>query len=204
MSGTSGLRVRVHATDPLRRRGLAVLLEAAGHVLTDETPDVELCDRNQGSGPLPKEAEAPVVALSASPITGAVAGVLAPNATGPQLDAALRAVYAGLLVRSVSMPDVRGFAPADDMPLLTPREREILGLIGEGLSNKAMARRLGISVHTGQVPHGGTFHQAGCDQPRRSGNKRPAWRSDRALGSAGIIVQAGPADRNGQGGGLAE
>jgi two-component system, NarL family, nitrate/nitrite response regulator NarL len=34
------------------------------------------------------------------------------------------------------------------MPLLTPREREILGLIGEGLSNKAMARRLGISVHT--------------------------------------------------------
>ncbi len=29
-----------------------------------------------------------------------------------------------------------------------PREREILGLIGEGLSNKAMARRLGISVHT--------------------------------------------------------
>ena len=31
---------------------------------------------------------------------------------------------------------------------LTPREREILGLISEGLSNKAMARRLGISVHT--------------------------------------------------------
>jgi len=31
---------------------------------------------------------------------------------------------------------------------LTPREREILGLIGQGLSNKAMARRLGISVHT--------------------------------------------------------
>ncbi len=42
----------------------------------------------------------------------------------------------------------RGFAAADDAPLLTPREREILGLLGEGLSNKAMARRLGISVHT--------------------------------------------------------
>ena len=45
-------------------------------------------------------------------------------------------------------PEPRGFAPAEDMPLLTPREREILGLVAEGLSNKAMARLLNISVHT--------------------------------------------------------
>jgi DNA-binding CsgD family transcriptional regulator len=73
---------------------------------------------------------------------------LPPDATAEQLDAALRAVVAGLLVRYPAAPESRGFAPAYDMPLLTPREREILGLIGEGLSNKAMARRLGISVHT--------------------------------------------------------
>jgi two-component system, NarL family, nitrate/nitrite response regulator NarL len=148
MSGAGGLRVRVHTTDPVRRRGLAVMLEAAGHVLTDETPDVELCDMDQASSPLPKEAEAPVVALTTGSPAGAPAGVLAPDATAEQLDAALRAVFAGLLVRSSAAPEIRGFAPADDMPLLTPREREILGLIGEGLSNKAMARRLGISVHT--------------------------------------------------------
>jgi DNA-binding NarL/FixJ family response regulator len=124
------------------------MLEAAGHTLTDETPDVELCDMDRASAPLPKEAEAPVVALTTGSPAGAPAGVLAPDVAGEQLDAALRAVFAGLLVRSTTAPEVRGFAPAEDMPLLTPREREILGLIGEGLSNKAMARRLGISVHT--------------------------------------------------------
>ena len=148
MSGAGGLRVRVHATDQVRRRGLAAMLETAGHVLTDETPDVELCDMERASSPLPKEAEAPVVALTTGSPAGAPAGVLAPDATAEQLDAALRAVVAGLLVRSTTVPEIREFAPADDVPLLTPREREILGLIGEGLSNKAMARRLGISVHT--------------------------------------------------------
>ena len=145
---STGLRVRVHATDPVRRRGLTAMLEAAGHVLTEDTPDVELCDMDRTSSPLPKEAEAPVVALATGSPAGAPAGALAPDATAEQLDAALRAVFAGLLVRSTAAPEARGFAPAEDMPLLTPREREILGLIGEGLSNKAMARRLGISVHT--------------------------------------------------------
>lgn len=31
---------------------------------------------------------------------------------------------------------------------LTPRESEVLALLAEGASNKAIARRLGISVHT--------------------------------------------------------
>jgi DNA-binding CsgD family transcriptional regulator len=31
---------------------------------------------------------------------------------------------------------------------LTPRERDVLLLMAEGVSNKAIARRLGISVHT--------------------------------------------------------
>jgi len=33
-------------------------------------------------------------------------------------------------------------------PGLTPREAEVLALLAEGASNKAIARRLGISVHT--------------------------------------------------------
>ncbi len=39
-------------------------------------------------------------------------------------------------------------APTDGDVLLTPRELEVLTLLAEGMSNKAIARRLGISVHT--------------------------------------------------------
>jgi DNA-binding CsgD family transcriptional regulator len=39
-------------------------------------------------------------------------------------------------------------ASADGDVVLTPRELEVLTLLAEGMSNKAIARRLGISVHT--------------------------------------------------------
>jgi DNA-binding CsgD family transcriptional regulator len=39
-------------------------------------------------------------------------------------------------------------APTDDDVQLTPRELEALILLAKGMSNKAIARRLGISVHT--------------------------------------------------------
>ena len=41
-------------------------------------------------------------------------------------------------------------APAanDSAGELTPRERDVLALMAEGASNKAIARQLGISVHT--------------------------------------------------------
>ena len=39
-------------------------------------------------------------------------------------------------------------AGAEPFELLTPREREVLELLGEGLSNRQIAERLGISEHT--------------------------------------------------------
>jgi two-component system nitrate/nitrite response regulator NarL len=142
------LRIRLHSNNPLRRHVLAAMLQAAGHHLTDDTPDIELCDLDRPATKLPKESEAPVLALTDTPPQGAPAGILPRDPTQDQLDAALRAVFAGLLVRPHATPLPTGFAAADDTPLLTPREREILGLVGNGLSNKAVARRLGISVHT--------------------------------------------------------
>jgi DNA-binding CsgD family transcriptional regulator len=39
-------------------------------------------------------------------------------------------------------------APTGPDGALTPREREVLGHLAEGVSNKTIARRLGISIHT--------------------------------------------------------
>jgi DNA-binding CsgD family transcriptional regulator len=143
---TTPLRVRLHAADPVRRRGLAAMVQAAGHLESEDAPDVILCD----GGAAPAETEAPVVALvAAAPRGPQPAGLLEPGVTPAQLDLALRAVAAGLQVRSPGLDaPSEGFGSAEDTPPLTPREAEILALVGQGLSNKAVARRLGISVHT--------------------------------------------------------
>jgi DNA-binding NarL/FixJ family response regulator len=44
---------------------------------------------------------------------------------------------------------------------LTPREREVLGLVREGLANKQIARRLGISERTVKAHLGSTFQRIG-------------------------------------------
>ena len=70
--------------------------------------------------------------------------------------AALLANVPGLrLVRGNESADVALVPPttivsvsADGDVPVTPRELEVLTLLAEGMSNKAIARRLGISVHT--------------------------------------------------------
>jgi DNA-binding CsgD family transcriptional regulator len=46
------------------------------------------------------------------------------------------------------VPSTAESASAEGDVPLTPRELEVLSLLAEGMSNKAIARRLGISVHT--------------------------------------------------------
>ena len=114
MTDPGGLRVRIHATDEVRRRGLTAMLQGAGHAVTNDTPDVELCD---GGGSLPRESEAPVVALTTlARVSGAPAGMLAPDATAEQLDLALRAVAAGLIVRSTGVQEGTRLRPGRRCP----------------------------------------------------------------------------------------
>jgi DNA-binding NarL/FixJ family response regulator len=142
------LRVRLIASDPIRRHGLTAVLAEAGHTVVSDSPDVVLCDQEPGSTVAPPETEAPVVALTDRTPTDQPAGVLPRNVSAVQLDLALRAVAGGLLVRAPWPKASAGFAAASEESPLTPRETEILTLIGQGMSNKAIARHLGISVHT--------------------------------------------------------
>jgi len=79
-------------------------------------------------------------------------GALSRNADGDRLAAALRAVALGLVVLddTFAADALRG-APATPQELpesLTPRELEVLQLLAQGLPNKLIAQRLGISDHT--------------------------------------------------------
>ena len=142
------MRVRLHVADAVRRQELTALLESSGHVPADDAPDVVLCDLAPGVA-VPGEAEAPVIVLTGRvPPGDPPAGILGREVSARQLDLAVRAVAAGLLVRVPGLPVAGGFGAAEEAPPLTPRETEILTLVGEGMSNKAVARRLGISVHT--------------------------------------------------------
>ncbi|HEX2509819.1 MAG TPA: helix-turn-helix transcriptional regulator [Microvirga sp.] len=83
---------------------------------------------------------------------------LALDISDPALADRLTAVLADLpavrLVEPGEMPDAVLVLPpgessqANPDVLLTPRETEVLNIMAEGASNKEIARRLGISVHT--------------------------------------------------------
>jgi two-component system nitrate/nitrite response regulator NarL len=143
-------RLALRASDPLRQRQLSRALgpvdEAAAEVL--------VIDLAAGEA-LPPHAAAfdgALLILTDDPALAAdrtLAGVLPRTAGEGQILAAAAAVAEGLTVRTPAPPERTGFAPTEQpRPLLTPRELEILARVGEGLSNKSIARRLNISAHT--------------------------------------------------------
>jgi len=138
------LRVAVVASDAAMRSRLAEIIFECGHSLVEvaAAPDALLTD-----GTADGTALASAVVLGDG--EGDSAGLLPPDASAAQIDAALRAVAAGLTVRwpGRQVPAF-GSLPEEPPVLLTPREVEVLTAIGNGLSNKAAARQLGISPHT--------------------------------------------------------
>lgn len=135
---TQGPRVALFVADPWRARQLEAVLDRA----EDDAADVMVLDLPEGAA-LPTDLPTlPALVLSddlALAADHAIAGVLPRDVPASRVTAAVAAIAAGLHVR---MP------PARRPALLTPREAEILALVADGMSNKAIARRLGISAHT--------------------------------------------------------
>jgi DNA-binding NarL/FixJ family response regulator len=84
--------------------------------------------------------------------------VLAIDASADELHAALRAVAAGLVVipsrlstelfAGARVASAEAGSRAPSTASLTSREREVLALLAQGLANKVIASRLGITEHT--------------------------------------------------------
>jgi len=140
-------------------------LGSSDGLLTDSQPDVVLVEMDNGEGTAEAldslASEAPVILLVRDPTAELVAAfrhgvraVLPSNLSGPQIAVAIEAVAAGLgvldpgaIAQFSPLHTVSG--PPERLPeALTPREMEVLRAMAEGLGNKEIAARLGVSENT--------------------------------------------------------
>jgi DNA-binding NarL/FixJ family response regulator len=138
------LNVAIVVADEGQRARLQTIASSAGFGIAEvDGADVVISDAAALT------TSKPVVALGSR--SEGRAGWLPLDATAGQVEAALRAVAVGLIVRPAGNASGSGFEELRERAahvLLTPRELEVLAAIGAGLANKAIARQLGISLHT--------------------------------------------------------
>ncbi len=164
-------RVLIVAQSPVVRAGLEALLNGTGGVevigsvttiaeYSGEDPDVILADSQNENDPARELTDnapsAPLVifaddtGFAAETFRSGVRAVLPRQAAASQIVAALEAVVAGFVLLHPRDLDGLLISPRPvviDDPL-TPREIEVLGMLAEGQSNKAIAHRMNISEHT--------------------------------------------------------
>ena len=175
------VRVAVLTEDPLLRTGLTSLLAQEVEVVALEAADVALWDAGADTqkslarlGEL-RGLRIPVLAAISDPTHAAPAlaagakGVVLREQVGPGITAALVAVRSGLTVIDNALagnvvPSAAAKTPArpgKGTGDLTDRERQVVQLLAEGLSNKLIADRLGISDHTAKFHVNGVMAKLG-------------------------------------------
>jgi two-component system, NarL family, response regulator YdfI len=141
---------------------------AVGQYAEQLQPDVVLLDlENQRGTPdsagLPTLPQIPVVVLIDQPsadwtahaLRSGVKAILHRDSGMDEILAAIQAAHAGLVLLDpevsqslASRVPTASAQPASALDDLTPRETEVLRMLAEGLGNREMAARLGISDHT--------------------------------------------------------
>lgn len=144
----------VVAEDPLARAGLVAMLRAeAIDVVPADDPlaDVLVVDLGPGG-----EGDVSDVAVALAPdelsarraLADGARGVLTREADAKRLSAAVHAVTAGLVVLDWDPRAWFAVTTTGAAPELSGREREVLELLAEGLSNREIGDRLGITERT--------------------------------------------------------
>jgi DNA-binding NarL/FixJ family response regulator len=182
---TEPIKVTLMTDDPLLRAGLSSLLAQVGSidVVDGDNAEVALWDAgNDNEKALDRFAElknlpVPAVAVVrdqahvAPAIAAGARGVVLRDQVGPGIQAALAAVRSGLTVMDsalaeslVPSPPTRhdGHGNGKGRGELTERERQVVQLLSEGLSNKLIADRLGISDHTAKFHVNGVMMKLGA------------------------------------------
>lgn len=104
----------------------------------------------------------------ASALEAGVRAILPHQVTGPEIIAAVHAASEGLVVLGPGIrlglsDDARQSADLEPLPEpLTPREIEVLRALADGLGNKDIAERLGISEHTVKFHVGSVMGKLGA------------------------------------------
>ncbi|MDQ2758710.1 MAG: response regulator transcription factor [Actinomycetota bacterium] len=163
------LAVVLDAEDDLQTTGVATTIEQAAQMVVSTAPDVMLLDHRlpdgDGISAIPRllalRPEVRIVVLTASApdhlllaaIEAGAYGFLSKSRSVEEVAAAVRAAAAGESVISPELlarllPRFHRGGPAPIGSDLTDREREVLDLLAQGMSNAAIATSLTVSVHT--------------------------------------------------------
>lgn len=144
------------------------LAEVSGDVLLIQTEDSDEHDWSAWADlPIPVLlfVHSPDSALLHSMLRSGIRGVILPDATHEEIESAVNAVHAGLVVTSPALLSrVLPEAPITEelADPLSDRELEVLDLMAEGLSNKLIAYRLNISEHTVKTHVASVFGKLGA------------------------------------------
>ena len=176
------IKVALLTDDPLLRAGVSSLLAQLGSidVVDRDRAEVALWDAGTDAGktltrfselrslPFPVVAVVGDVSQVGPALAAGARGVVLRDQVGPGIHAALAAVRSGLTVMDTALAS--SLVPSQPVRVegapkgrgdLTEREKQVVQLLSEGLSNKLIADRLGISDHTAKFHVNGVMMKLG-------------------------------------------